>query len=1422
MIKRIHPFIFFIFCSFYFFLFNSLSFAQSTSNICTQTQCVKIQNGSLWVLSSDNVTYQPYFIKAVGYEPIPIGRYPSDWGYPSTDPRSVNNNMYDDPNILNRDFSLLQQMNANTIRIWNGVDSKIGCQCTNNGRFPNYITNAATTANANTTQNTLDIANSYGLKVIAGFWVNYLSFDANNNVSSTDNQGNPINSQQIINNFVNYVNTFKGNRAILFWAIGNENNYETLNGGAVPITAFENAFGASYGDSIFNWLQETENFLDYDGDIIVDFNSGAVQGAIMQQYPSDYNTIMNVLQPYRGQTLNAQQLAAWYALVDAMAKAAHNAEGASFHPVAVVNGEIATIGNSADGSTDSQMPDLDIWGSNVYRGKSFGTLFSDYASRSGKPLWISEFGVDSWNVTNATDINNWGLTLSTDLGGTGAYDPADQSTWDSDLWNEILNNSPVTIGGSLMEYSDEWWKPYEFYCTSPNSPNNATSSSVCNSNQKHFGFPFSPSPDGFSNEEWYGVMAISPNPVAGGPDIMTPRTVYNTLQAQWTANPWPTVTLDINGSGTGNISSSASLGGAGLNCNFASGSSTGSCSAAFGKNQSVTLTFSSNNNSTVTNWGTSGCAAGSSTCILTPSTGTVLNVTITAPSSALTVNLTSPANNASFTAPASITLSASASEASGTISSVSFYNGTTLLGTSTSSPYTYTWTNVAAGTYSLTAVATDGTGQTATSAAVSVTVSNVQQCLTNMYYNTQTNTCTCIQYTYWTGNGCSYCPEGQASYNGTTCVPIQCPANMYYDTNPSDSGYNTCVCVAGTVYTTGPGCVPITYTITATAGSNGTISPASAAVPYGGSQTFTLTPNTGYTASLTVDGTLVTLSNNTYTLSNVTAAHNLVATFTQNNQNNTYVITATATNGGTISPSGTVTVNSGANQTFVVNPDVGYTVQVTLDGTLVALANNTYTLKNITAAHTLAATFTQITYLVTATAGSNGSISPMSVQVPYNSSQTFTVTPNAGYTGHLTVDGASVQLLYNNTYTLGYVTAPHTLAATFTQNTYTVTATTSGNGTISPASVTVPYGGSQTFTLTPNTGYTASLTEDGASVALSNNTYTLSNVTAAHNLVATFTQNNQNNTYVITATAGSNGSISPSGTTTVNSGGSQTYTITPNSGYMIASILVDGTALTGTLQTSYMFSNVTANQTISATFSPIQVTTYTITATAGSNGSISPASATVPYGGSQTFTLTPNTGYTASLTVDGTLVTLSNNTYTLSNVTAAHNLVATFTQNNQNNTYVITATAGGNGIVFPPGVTTVNAGGFLNYMITPNNGYKIASISIDGTKLTGTLTTSYTFSNVTANQTISATFAPVTSYTIIATAGRNGRISPSGSVSVRPGASQTFKITPNSGYRIASVLINGTPLTGVLSTSFTFTDVIFNETISVTFTSLKN
>lgn len=89
-----------------------------------------------------------------------------------------------------------------------------------------------------------------------------------------------------------------------------------------------------------------------------------------------------------------------------------------------------------------------------------------------------------------------------------------------------------------------------------------------------------------------------------------------------------------------------------------------------------------------------------------------------------TIALTTPANNATFTAPASISITADAADANGTIAKVAFYQNGNLLGEDTSSPYAFDWTGAAAGIYSLTAIATDNQNATTTSSTITVTVNS--------------------------------------------------------------------------------------------------------------------------------------------------------------------------------------------------------------------------------------------------------------------------------------------------------------------------------------------------------------------------------------------------------------------------------------------------------------------------------------------------------------------------------------------------------------------------------------------------------------------------------------------------------------------------------------------------------------------------
>jgi hypothetical protein len=86
------------------------------------------------------------------------------------------------------------------------------------------------------------------------------------------------------------------------------------------------------------------------------------------------------------------------------------------------------------------------------------------------------------------------------------------------------------------------------------------------------------------------------------------------------------------------------------------------------------------------------------------------------------VSITAPMDGAVFTAPVNIAINANAGDNDGSVTQVAFYVNGALLGTDTTSPYSFAWNGVAAGSYTLTAIATDDNGATMSSAAVQVTV----------------------------------------------------------------------------------------------------------------------------------------------------------------------------------------------------------------------------------------------------------------------------------------------------------------------------------------------------------------------------------------------------------------------------------------------------------------------------------------------------------------------------------------------------------------------------------------------------------------------------------------------------------------------------------------------------------------------------
>jgi hypothetical protein len=149
--------------------------------------------------------------------------------------------------------------------------------------------------------------------------------------------------------------------------------------------------------------------------------------------------------------------------------------------------------------------------------------------------------------------------------------------------------------------------------------------------------------------------------------------------------------------------------------------------------------------------------------------------------------------------------------------------------------------------------------------------------------------------------------------------------------------------------------------------------------------------------------------------------------------------------------------------------------------------------------------------------------------------------------------------------------------------------------------------GTMRYTVSPNTG-----TSRLASLTIAGNVFSVTETGLS--------------TYTITASAGSGGSISPSGPVSVLAGAGQTFTINPNTGYRIANVTIDGVSQ-GSIS-SYTFSSVSANHTITASFTLISSTTYKLSVIKNGTGdgtvSSNPAGTTFPAGTGVTLYAAPD------------------------------------------------------------------------------------------------------------------------------------------------------------------------------------------------------
>lgn len=182
------------------------------------------------------------------------------------------------------------------------------------------------------------------------------------------------------------------------------------------------------------------------------------------------------------------------------------------HPIAICNGDLLFLDIIA-----KECKDVDVLGTNVYRGISFGDLFERVKNEYGKPVFFSEFGADAFNVL------------------TNQEDQKSQAFYLKGNWKEIYENAAGmgktgnSIGGFTFQFSDGWWK---FGQTKNLDVHDSNASWSNGGYQKDF-----TEGQNNMNEEWFGICAKGPTNSNGSYQLY-PRAAYYVLKDIHKFNPY--------------------------------------------------------------------------------------------------------------------------------------------------------------------------------------------------------------------------------------------------------------------------------------------------------------------------------------------------------------------------------------------------------------------------------------------------------------------------------------------------------------------------------------------------------------------------------------------------------------------------------------------------------------------------------------------------------------------------------------------------------------------------------------------------------------------------------------------------------------------------------------------------------------------
>jgi carbon monoxide dehydrogenase subunit G len=516
-------------------------------------------------------------------------------------------------------------------------------------------------------------------------------------------------------------------------------------------------------------------------------------------------------------------------------------------------------------------------------------------------------------------------------------------------------------------------------------------------------------------------------------------------------------------------------------------------------------------------------------------------------------------------------------------------------------------------------------------------------------------------------------------------------------------------------------------------------------------------------------------------------------------------------------------------------------------------------------------------YVLSIKATGNGSVSyngtpirgkTSTFTVNEGTSATITFAPDNGYRiKSVKVNNTDVtSKVSNNSYTISNISSDTSVEVIFEAITHTLSIKATGNGSVSysgtsirekTSTFTVIEGTSATITFAPVVGNRIKSVKVNNVVVTSNvtdNQYTISNISSDTSVEVEF-EVIPPTTYTLSIKATGNGSVTYSGTSiqgktsifTVNEGTSATITFAPDNGYRIKSVKVNSTDVTSSVSNnSYTISSITGDTSVEVEFEIIPPTTYTLSIKAIGNGSATysgtsirgkTSTFTVNEGTSATITFAPNNGNRIkSVKVNNVVVTSNviDNQYTISNISSDMSVEVEF---EAIPTYTLKITSTGNGFATYNGTAvrsgsntfTVLEGASATISLTADDGHRIKSVKVNNQDVTASVANNrYIINNISANTTVEVTFEeiPPTTYTLSITATGNGSVTygettlknQTQQFTVNEGSYATIAISPESGYRIKSVMQNGTDVTASVSNNqYTTSKITGNTSLEVTF-----